>query len=198
MPMRKIVCISWKCKWWLCRILLSNQKISDWDCHFQKLFLYLKDKTSGLLHHHCRAKRDFVLLQYRYFRVLNFTQMCVIIILGNFLYSLIKVTYLNFLSRKANCDDSKMSYHSWHKQHMFPKASSLIHIKLLKSFTCFIPDKLLWNGCHSLIFISNMTLITDVYRQALIIVLLFHYNHTKTSRRTECEGYSNLFFIICG
>ena len=47
--------------------------------------------------------------------------------------------------------------------------------------------------CNETGVISSMTLITDAYRQALIIVLLFHYNHTKTSGQKECEGYSNFF-----
>lgn len=58
---------------------------------------------------------------YRYFRALIFKQMAVIIILGKFLHSLIEMKYLNFLSRKVNRNDSKLSYHSWHKQHMCPK-----------------------------------------------------------------------------
>ena len=42
---------------------------------------------------------------------------------------------------------------------------------------------------------TSIKLTTEVYGQALIIFLLFHYNNPKTPGRKECDGYQYVLYV---
>lgn len=69
-------------------------------------------------------------------------------------------------------------------------------------YTSFLPyafihfPKHFWNYSEIGVYvISSMKLTTAVYRQALIFILLYRYNHSKTSGPNECDGYQYVLYV---